>query len=246
MVKLVPRIGLILASGTAAIAAAGCGQSLVSDNDNLVAGKQMFVSKCGSCHVLARAGTKGTTGPNLDAAFRRALFDGEGRSTVKGIVHEQILFPANLKAHSTGTQMPPKLVTGQDAKDVAAYVASSVAKPGQDAGLLKDAVKAAGGGQAAVEKNGKLQIDADPTGQLAYVTTKAAAKPGAITLASQNKSSTPHDIAIEGNGVNEKGPVVQGGKISTVKVTLKSGTYTFYCSVPGHRQAGMQGKITVK
>src|SRR3954467_7664144 len=162
MVKLVPRIGLILASGTAAIAAAGCGQSLVSDNDNLVAGKQMFVSKCGSCHVLSRAGTKGTTGPNLDAAFRRALFDGQGRTTVRGIVHEQILYPASLKNHSTGTQMPAKLVKGQDAEDVAAYVASVAARGGADAGLLKDAVKAAGGGQTAVAKNGTLEIDADP------------------------------------------------------------------------------------
>src|SRR4051794_18527279 len=109
MVKLVPRVALILASGSAAIAAAGCGQSVVGGDDNLVAGKQMFVSKCGSCHVLSRAGTKGTTGPNLDAAFRQALADGQGRSTVRGIVHEQILFPANLTKQSTGTQMPPKL-----------------------------------------------------------------------------------------------------------------------------------------
>jgi plastocyanin len=246
MVMSLPRIALVFATGTAAVAAAGCGQQLVSDNDNLVAGKQMFVSKCGSCHTLARANTKGTVGPNLDAAFRRALADGQGRTTVRGIVHEQILFPANLKNHSTGTQMPPKLVTGQDADDVAAYVASSAAKPGQDAGVVGDAVKAAGGGKPAVEKNGTLQIDADPTGQLAYVTNKATATPGAVTLQSTNKSSTPHDIAIQGNGVNDKGPIVSGGKTSTVKVTLKPGAYTFYCSVPGHRQAGMQGKITVK
>lgn len=246
MVKLVPRIGLVLAAGAAALAASGCGQSVVSDNDNLVAGKQMFVAKCGACHVLARAGTKGTTGPNLDAAFKRALADGQGRTTVRGIVHEQILYPAMLKQHSTGTQMPPKLVKGQNADDVAAYVALSVAKGGQDSGLLKDAVKAAGGGQAAVEKNGTLEIDADASGQIAYVTTKATAQPGPVTIQSKNPSSTPHDIAIEGNGLNDKGPVVQNGKVSTIKVTLKAGTYTFYCSVPGHRQAGMQGKITVK
>ena len=246
MVKPVPRIGLVLATGTAAIAAAGCGQTVIQSNDNVVAGKQQFVAKCGACHVLARAGTKGTTGPNLDAAFKRALADGEGRTTVRGIVHSQILYPANLKNHSTGTQMPAKLVKGQDAEDVAAYVASVVARPGEDSGLLKDAVKAAGGGEAAVAKNGTLQIDADPNGQLAYVTDKAAAPAGALTLKSQNKSSTPHDIAIEGNGVDEKGEVVQGGGVSQVKVTLKAGTYTFYCSVPGHREAGMQGKIAVK
>src|SRR3954453_21501167 len=142
--------------------------------------------------------------------------------------------------------MPPKLVDGQDAEDVAAYVATVAARGGEDSGLLKDAVKAAGGGEAAVAKNGTLEIDADPNGQLAFVTDKAAAPAGALTLESKNASSTPHNIALEGNGVNDEGPVVQGGKVSSVKVTLKSGTYTFFCSVPGHRDAGMEGKITVK
>src|SRR3954468_13931780 len=200
------RTILALTAG-GALLAAGCGnQDVVTSNDNVVAGKQKFVQKCDSCHTLARAGTKGTVGPNLDAAFRQALIDGERRTTVRGIVHEQILYPANLKNHSTGTQMPPKLVDGQDAEDVAAYVATVVARGGEDAGLLKDAVKAAGGGEAAVAKNGTLEIDADPNGQLAYVTTKAAAPAGALTLESKNASSTPHNIALEGNGVDEQGP----------------------------------------
>jgi uncharacterized cupredoxin-like copper-binding protein len=45
--------------------------------------------------------------------------------------------------------------------------------------------------------------------------------------------------------VNEKGPTVIGGGRSTVTATLKAGTYTFYCSVPGHEQAGMRGTLTV-
>ncbi|MEA2126098.1 MAG: hypothetical protein QOI80_2880, partial [Solirubrobacteraceae bacterium] len=61
-----------------------------------------------------------------------------------------------------------------------------------------------------------------------------------------NKSSIGHNIALEGNGVNEEGKVVSGGATSDVKVTLKPGTYTFFCSVPGHREGGMQGKLTVK
>jgi len=239
------RTILALTAG-GALLAAGCGnQDVVTSNDNVVAGKQKFVQKCGSCHTLARAGTKGTVGPNLDAAFRQALIDGERRTTVRGIVYEQILHPANLKNHSTGTQMPPKLVEGQDAHDVAAYVGTVAAKPGKDAGLLADAVKAAGGGEAAVEKNGTLQIDADPSGQLAYVTKKATGQAGPVTLKMKNTSGTPHDLSIEGNGVNAKTPVTQKGTVQA-KATLKPGTYTFFCSVPGHRQAGMQGKLTVK
>src|SRR4051794_16555927 len=160
---------VLLALGAAGVAAvAGCGQEATRPDDNLVAGKQLFVAKCGSCHTLARAGTKGTVGPNLDDAFRQALADGMKRSTVRGVAEHQILYPYNLKNQSTGTQMPPKLVKGDKAGDVAAYVAISTAKAGKETGLLASAVKSAGAGKPIAEQNGVLQIDADPTGQLAY------------------------------------------------------------------------------
>src|SRR3954453_8500415 len=239
------RMILALSAGGALIAA-GCGnQDVVTSSDNVVAGKQMFVQKCGSCHTLSRANTKGTVGPNLDAAFKQALIDGQGRSTVRGIVYEQILHPAQLKSHSTGTQMPPKLVEGQDAHDVAAYVATVAAKPGKDAGLLSTAVEAAGAGEAAVEKAGVLEIDADPGGQLAFVTKKATGTAGPVSFKMKNTSGTPHDLVIEGNGRQAKTPVTQNGTVQG-KTTLATGTYTFYCSVPGHREAGMEGKLVVK
>jgi uncharacterized cupredoxin-like copper-binding protein len=78
------------------------------------------------------------------------------------------------------------------------------------------------------------------------VFSAATGQPGPVTIKSQNKSSTPHDISIEGNGVDEHGQVVQDGGVSEVKATLKPGEYTFYCSVPGHREGGMEGKLTVK
>jgi uncharacterized cupredoxin-like copper-binding protein len=56
----------------------------------------------------------------------------------------------------------------------------------------------------------------------------------------------PHDIAVEGNGVNEKGEVVQGGGTSEFSANLQPGEYTFFCSVPGHREGGMEGKLTVE
>ena len=58
-----------------------------------------------------------------------------------------------------------------------------------------------------------------------------------------NKSGTPHDIVIDGKG---KGEVVQNGGVSQFNADFAAGSYTFYCSVQGHRQAGMQGKLTVK
>ena len=139
--------------------------------------------------------------------------------------------------------MPAKLVTGDKAYDVAAYVARSVAAGGKDTGLLATAVKQAGGGKPAVEKNGTLEVDADPTGQLAFVTDTAQGTAGKITVKMANKSGTPHDIVIDGKG---KGEIVQNGGVSQFQAAFTAGSYTFYCSVPGHRQAGMQGKLTVK
>jgi plastocyanin len=234
-------MGSRLALAALAVTGAALGLSACStqpgSNANVIAGKQLFVQKCGSCHVLARAQTKGTTGPNLDQAFQRSIKDGLGRSGVRGAVHGWILHP-----NRQGV-MPAKLVTGDKAYDVAAYVAQSVAAGGKDTGLLATAVKAAGGGKPAVEQNGALQIDADPNGQLAFVTNQATGSPGRITVKMTNKSGTPHDIVIDGKG---KGEVVQGGGTSQFSADFTAGTYTFYCSVPGHRQAGMQGKLTVK
>jgi plastocyanin len=238
-------------SATTVLAAAGltaCG--VVDREPNLIAGKRAFVEKCGSCHVLTRAGTKGVQGPNLDEAFRQSLKDGIKRSTVEGVVHRQILYP-NRRAQQDPTTdkpliaMPAKLVKGNLATDVSAYVASVTAKGGKDAGRLADIGNSKAKGTAKA-KAGQLEIDTDPTGQLAYTFASAEAPAGDLDITSVNKSSTGHNIAIEGNGVNQKGPVVSGGKSSDVKVTLKAGTYTFYCSVPGHREGGMEGKLTVK
>jgi plastocyanin len=227
--------GLVAAG--AALALSACSAHPQAENANLVAGKQLFVQKCGSCHVLSRAGTKGTTGPNLDEAFQQGLKDGMPRSDFAGAIHGQILHP------NRNGVMPAKLVTGDKAYDVAAYVAKSVAAGGKDTGLLATAVKQAGGGKPAVEKSGAVEVDADPTGQLAFVTNAATGTPGQITVKMANKSGTPHDIVIDGKG---KGQIVQNGAVSQFKANFAAGSYTFYCSVPGHRQAGMQGKLTVK
>src|SRR5919108_4781864 len=84
----------------------GC--QLTDTGTNLVNGKELFVAKCGSCHVLARANSTGVVGPNLDEAFRRAREDGFGQDTFKGIVHKQILHPPIRPQHdpATGKQLP--------------------------------------------------------------------------------------------------------------------------------------------
>ncbi len=217
-------------------------------HDNLVSGKKLFVSRCGSCHALSHASSKGIPGPpNLDEAFGPARRDGLGSSTVRGVVYDQILHPnQNVPNDATGTyRMPANLATGRDAHDIAAYVGLVAGQPGQDTGTLATAVLSVAR-TAAAEKAGALQIDADPTGQLQFLAPTATGKAGAVTINSKNASSTPHNISLEGPGVNVLGAIVASGGLSTIHATLKPGTYTFYCSVPGHRQAGMQGTLTVK
>lgn len=91
----------------------------------------------------------------------------------------------------------------------------------------------------------KLSLQADKS-QLKFDKSALSAKAGDVTIAMANPSALQHDIAIEGNGVNEQGKIVGQGGTSTVTATLKAGTYTFFCSVDGHRQAGMEGTLTVK
>ena len=67
-----------------------------------------------------------------------------------------------------------------------------------------------------------------------------------MTFNFTNKASIPHALEIEGHGIEAKTSTVTGGKSSVTIKDLKPGTYEFYCPVPGHRAAGMQGTLTVK
>jgi plastocyanin len=223
-----------------ALAAAGCGSGPPTPaNADLVNGKKLFIGKatCGSCHTLQHAGTKGNQGPNLDAAFVNSRDHGFGDSVIAGVVLDQIHHPRR------GSIMPAGLVKGQDAKDVATYVGSVAGKSGKDTGLLASVGTTNNASKTAVEKGGKLTIPADPTGALAFQFGKATATPGKVTVSMPNPAPIQHDISIQGVG---KGSVVGTGGTSTFTATLKAGSYTFLCTVPGHAQAGMKGTLTVK
>jgi mono/diheme cytochrome c family protein len=102
-----------------AVLSSGCGdvgQTGIAKGGDLGQGKQLFVTKCGGCHKLEDAGTKGTTGPDLDGAFAGPRAQHFKLSTIKQVVYDQIYHAA--------APMPRKLVTGADADSVAAYVAS--------------------------------------------------------------------------------------------------------------------------
>jgi uncharacterized cupredoxin-like copper-binding protein len=97
-----------------------------------------------------------------------------------------------------------------------------------------------GGGTAS-----NLKVSADPSGQLKYTETKLTTKAGEVTIAFDNPSPTQHDVTLEQGGRKLGGTkAVANGKANAV-IDLKAGKYTFYCSVDGHRAAGMQGTLSV-
>lgn len=109
----------------------------------------------------------------------------------------------------------------------------------------EEAKKEAEGGSAGSASS--VDIEANPEGQLAFEEKSATAKAGNVTINFTNSSPVPHDVKIESSSGEEIGgtePVAEGTE--SAEVNLKPGTYTFFCSIPGHRQAGMEGTLTVK
>lgn len=224
----------VLLASAAALVLAACGREEAPD---LVNGKELYIGEgtCGSCHRLARAGTKGTQGPDLDEAFKRAREDGMNAETVEGVVLRQIENPRR------NSVMPEDLVSGDDARDVAAYVAMVAGQAGEDTGALADVGVKRGG--KATAKAGVLKIDADASGALAFEASTATSPAGRIEFVMDNPSPIQHDIALEGG---PKGDTVGEGGTSRFTATLKPGKYRYLCTVPGHAEGGMVGDLTVK
>jgi mono/diheme cytochrome c family protein len=130
--------------GTLAIGAAGCGTGGLSEGGSVSRGQQLFKDNCGTCHTLAHAGTTGTIGPNLDAAFQVAHDRDYKESTIRNVVAKQIKYPTTDPPTEGAVGMPADVVKGGDVDDVAAYVAcaAGVSKAEAD----KDCGAAAGGG----------------------------------------------------------------------------------------------------
>lgn len=144
---------------------------------------------------------------------------------------------------------PPRLITVALASaSVLALTAcgatsssSSSSSPSSSSATTTAAATPAAGGASVVK------LSANPKGALAFNTMKLTARAGKVTVEMKNPpgSGVPHGIAIEGNGVDQDGKIVQPGGTSTDTLTLKPGTYKFYCPVHGHEKAGMKGTLVV-
>ncbi|MGK2932383.1 MAG: cupredoxin domain-containing protein [Solirubrobacterales bacterium] len=102
-----------------------------------------------------------------------------------------------------------------------------------------DSGGSSGGGAA-------IALDADPDGALAYEQETLEAKSGTVDVAFTNDASIGHDVVFELDGEEvARGDVITGSSVN-VSFDAKPGEYEFYCSLPGHRAAGMEGLMTVK
>jgi len=92
-----------------------------------------------------------------------------------------------------------------------------------------------------------VTFTADPGGDLAFEEDSTTAEAGDVILELTNESQVPHDVRIEGPDGDDLGGTdeITGGEASS-NVQLEPGEYTFYCSVPGHREAGMEGTLTAE
>jgi uncharacterized cupredoxin-like copper-binding protein len=148
-------------------------------------------------------------------------------------------FPRNLTGERT--------VIGITAVLVLAALSSAVITSSQPAKARTGAPAAAAAAARTTEAPraaSKLKLAANPTGLLSYDTKQLSAKAGAVTIEMTNMSPLEHNVTVaQGSTVLGATPSFKGTRSLTL--SLKPGTYTFYCSVPGHRQAGMEGTLGV-
>jgi plastocyanin len=146
--------------------------------------------------------------------------------------------PAKGSTTPTQTQeLPPVPVVSAP---VAAGASSTTSEPTATTGTPAPASSPAAG-----KAGSSLALAANPAGTLAYNTKQLSAKAGTVTITMTNMSPLEHNVTVaEGTKVLGATPTFKGGSMK-LTLKLKPGKYVFYCSVPGHRQAGMEGTLNV-
>jgi plastocyanin len=142
----------------------------------------------------------------------------------------------------------------ENAKAAELEKAGKEVEKGETSGPFEKGGGEAEGGEEEAEQGGEgeaqatattLKLEASPTA-LEFDATELTAKAGKVTIDFKNPAPLPHDVEIEQNGEELGGTkeISEGAESATLE--LEPGTYTFFCSVPGHREAGMEGTLTVE
>jgi plastocyanin len=153
----------------------------------------------------------------------------------RGINHMSRLLPA-------GTILVVLAIAGCGGSSKSSTTAASTTAAASSASSSSSAPASGGGGSG-----GALSLAADPSGALKFDKTSLSASAGKVTIDFTNKAALGHNVTIASSAGAVAGatPTFSGGS-KTLTVNLKPGKYTFFCSVPGHEQAGMKGTLVVK
>ncbi len=138
-------------------------------------------------------------------------------------------------AHEAGEESAEAEQTGTEGPAGASEEEQQTAQEGQQQ------QEQAGGGET-------LEVSSPEDGGLSFEPPELEAAPGEVTVDYENPSSVSHNVAIEDNGGETvaEGDFVTDGELSTASAELEPGDYVFYCAVPGHREGGMEGPLTVE
>ena len=249
------KIARVLAIGViAALAVSACSsQSIKLAKDSPYRqGAQLFLTHCSGCHTLSLVGADGsassvqgrlrTQAPNFN--FRK-----EGYACVLYAIEN---------GGFSGQIMPQDIVVGPQAKAVARFLAKFAGQEAQKTPTVGGSASCGSGGNpvtpapapappAPKVTNGPLALAANPTGLLSYDAKTLEASSSKVTIDFTNRSPVPHNVTIaNAAGKVEGATKTFTGGSATLSLNLPPGTYTFYCSVPGHEQAGMKGTLTVR
>lgn len=118
--------GLVVVSAATVAVVGACD---ASENADLANGRTLFVQNCAACHTMKEAGSTSVVGPDLDASFAAARASGMDQDTIEGVVESQIENPRKVD-EGDPTYMPAKILEGDDARDVAAYIGNVAGVPG--------------------------------------------------------------------------------------------------------------------
>jgi len=197
-----------------------------------VIGATTFAVRYGNEEQEARAAELEKAGEEIEEAEGEGGFSNEGGSL--GGETEEGEEEAEEAAEGSGEEEPVGPTTGSKEKEGEAAGEGGVTKGNEGSGE-----------PSAAGASTTLDLAADPSA-LAFDKTELSAKAGKVTIDFTNPSAIPHNVVIEENGKELAGfePITEGEE--KVEADLEASTYTFFCSVPGHREAGMEGTLTVK
>ena len=130
---------------------------------------------------------------------------------------------------------------------VLALVASALVACGDDESSTTSAAEESTSSAAPSGEGGTLAVSAVPDGSFEFTEDELSTDAGAITVEFDNPSSTPHNVYIE----DDSGEILAESETisedtTTTDAELEAGTYTYFCDVPGHREGGMEGTLTVE